>query len=121
MLHTYTMYYLHLISRDFAKKPVKSQLCDFQALFNAQCGNCCNLVSHIFGKNFVKVTFLLKKLHKQCGKTRHSLTQVIFSSNQLFSNLFSKTITFTNFFEKNVRENFCNFRTVKRVNLTKIS
>ena len=30
----------------------------------SQCGNCCDLVSHIFGKNFVKVTFLLKKLLK---------------------------------------------------------
>ena len=27
-----------------------------------QCGNCCYLVSQIFGKNFVKVTFLLNKL-----------------------------------------------------------
>ena len=25
-------------------------------------GNCCNLLSHIFGKNFVKATFLRKKL-----------------------------------------------------------
>ena len=30
----------------------------------SQCGNCCNLVSHIFGKNFVKVTFLLKEITK---------------------------------------------------------
>ena len=27
----------------------------------AQCGNCCAIVSYIFGKNFVKVTFILKK------------------------------------------------------------
>ena len=30
----------------------------------AQCGNYCDLVSHIFGKNFVKLTVLLKKLLK---------------------------------------------------------
>ena len=30
----------------------------------AQCGNCCDLVSHVFGKNFVKVTVLLHKLPK---------------------------------------------------------
>ena len=28
-------------------------------LTRTQRGNCCNLVSHIFGKNFVKVTVLL--------------------------------------------------------------
>ena len=31
----------------------------------AQCGNFGNLLSHIFGKNFVKVTCLLKKLLKR--------------------------------------------------------
>ena len=28
------------------------------------CGNCCDLVPHILGKNFVKLTSLLKKLQK---------------------------------------------------------
>ena len=30
----------------------------------AQCGNCGNSLSHLFGKNFVKVTVLLNKLLK---------------------------------------------------------
>ena len=34
---------------------------------HSQCANCCDLVSHIFGKNLVKVTFLQKKfLPKKC-------------------------------------------------------
>ena len=35
-----------------------------------------------------------------------------FPWNQLFSDFFSKTVTFTNFFQKCVRVNFCNFHTV---------
>ena len=34
------------------------------------------------------------------------------SSNQLFSNFFSKTVAFTKSLQKNVRENFYNFHTV---------
>ena len=101
MLHTYTMYYLHLISRDFAKKPVKSQLCDFQALFNAQCGNCCNLVSHIFGKNFVKVTFLLKKLLK-------SFNEIFFGETKffVFPHCGTHTMEITEIYSHNVWQKF---------------
>ena len=38
--------------------------CEMAEVWAAQCGICCNLVSHIFNKNFVKVTFFLKKLLK---------------------------------------------------------
>ena len=31
-------------------------------MHDPECENCCNLVSHIFDKNFVKITFLLNKL-----------------------------------------------------------
>ena len=34
------------------------------------------------------------------------------SSNQLFSNFFSKNVAFTKFLPKNVRKNFCNFHSV---------
>ena len=33
-------------------------------IYDTQCGNYRNLLSHFFGKNFVKPTFLLKKLLK---------------------------------------------------------
>ena len=42
-----------LISRNFFQKSVR-----------AQCGNCGNSLSHFSDKNFVKVTFLVKKLLK---------------------------------------------------------
>ena len=42
-------------------------------------------------------TNLIQPVTTQCGKTRNSLSPKIFSSNQLFSNLFSKTATFTKF------------------------
>ena len=35
-----------------------------------------------------------------CGKTRNSLSPNFFSSNQLFRNLFSKNVTFTEFLPK---------------------
>ena len=37
---------------------------NFRNVHTAQCGNCCNLVSHIFCKHFVKLTCFLKKLLK---------------------------------------------------------
>ena len=46
----------------------------------------------------------------QCEKTRNSLSQKNISSNQLFSNLFSKTVTFTKFLPKMC---LCNFHTVR--------
>ena len=47
----------------------------------------------------------------QCGKMRNSLSLKFFSSNQLFSNFFSKTIAFTKFLRKKC-ENYYNFHTV---------
>jgi len=37
-----------------------------------QCVNCSDLVSLIFGKNFVKVKFLLKKLLKRVNLTKNT-------------------------------------------------
>ena len=34
---------------------------EYNIVYTAHCGNYKNLLSHIFGKKFVKVTFLLKK------------------------------------------------------------
>ena len=49
-----------------------SKMFEFRIIFRyilvsktAQCGNFGNLLSRIFGKNFVKATFLLKKLVKR--------------------------------------------------------
>ena len=62
-----------IISRNFFSKnvaftkflPKMSEMrINFRNYLATQCGNCCDLVPHIFGKNFVKVTFLLKKLLK---------------------------------------------------------
>ena len=47
------------IQNDFTKK-LNSWKFLKMAACTSQCGNWCNIVSHIFGKNFVKVTFLLK-------------------------------------------------------------
>ena len=48
----------------FAKKPWQQNCVISTMCASSHCGNCCDLVSHIFGKNFVKLTFLLKKLLK---------------------------------------------------------
>ena len=45
-------------------------------------------------------------------KSKNFLTKNI-TSNQLFSKLFSKTVTFTKFCQKCVRGNFRNFHTVR--------
>ena len=47
--------YVKLRCHNFVQRHQKF---DFTELAQ-QCGNCCDLVAHIFGKNFVKITFLL--------------------------------------------------------------
>ena len=42
----------------------------------------------------------------QCGKMKNLLSSKNISSNQPFSNFFSKNIAFTNFCQKSVRVNF---------------
>ena len=89
----------------------------------------------LFWQNFREATFLLKKLLNSwfdeifsvrenfsffytvssiiCTvwkNKKFSLTEKI-SSNQLFSNFVTKTIAFTKFLQKSVRDNFCNFHT----------
>ena len=77
--------------------------------------------THFNYKNFVKVTFLLKKILKswfdeifngsqyflffhtvtaQCGKMKNLVSPKNISSNQLFSIFYSKNITFTKFLPK---------------------
>ena len=52
-----------MLSRFFCEKGVRENFCNSHHIVSGtQCGNCCAFVSHIFGKNFVKVMFLLKKL-----------------------------------------------------------
>ena len=87
---------------------------------SAQCGNYTNLLSHFFGKNFVKPIILLKRVDltkyflvrarvffilPHC--TLHSVVkskiyshQKNISSNHLFSDFFSKIVAFTNFLPK---------------------
>ena len=47
--------------------------------------------------------------HKYCGKTRKSFSLKVFSSNQLFSNFFSKAIAFTKFLRKKCEREFLEF------------
>ena len=47
--------------------------------------------------------------HSQCGKTRKSLSLKFFSWNQLFSNFFSKNVTFTKFLLKKREREFPQF------------
>ena len=50
---------------DFTKYFSNERKCTlFVGVIQSQFGNCCDLVSHIFGKNFVKLMFLLKILVK---------------------------------------------------------
>ena len=86
-----------LLSRNFCEKMVAVKSRNFH-----------NVLSHFFGKNFVKVTDFLKKILNSwfdeifllvkvsygstvcahCGKTRKFLSPKLFSWNQLFSNFF---------------------------------
>ena len=64
----------------------------------------CTLIN--FWQNFVKVTLLLEKLLKFTPPENWN------SSNQLFSDFFSKSVTFTKFCQKRVRANIRDFHTV---------
>ena len=90
----------------------------------AQCGNCGNLFSHLFGKKFVKVTVLLKQLlssrfdeifsqweqifhfstlcapSAQCGKTRNLVSPKNISSTRYYTSFFSKNVSFTKCLQK---------------------
>ena len=94
----------------------------------SQCENYGNLLSHICGKNFVKITVLLKKLlYSWFDGKKHTAGAVwklrkftltvlwqnhwiFFSSNQLFSNFFNINVTFTIFCQKCLRLNCTNFK-----------
>ena len=88
-------------------------------VMDTQCGNYRNLLSHFFGKNFVKPSLLLKKLLKSSfynttactvwKNEKFSFTEKIFrQSNSLVNTLISR-----NFCQKSVRENSRNFHTVR--------
>ena len=57
-----------LFSRNFCLNNVRL---NFHNFHTAQCGNCCDLVPHIFGKNFLKVTSLLNTVWKSTIKSDH--------------------------------------------------
>ena len=106
------------------------QIIHFSTLCCAQCGKCGNSLSRFFGKNFVKVTVLLKKLLKSwfhenffqwerisrfstlCSVEKWKIYSHwnFFPSNQLFSDLFSKCVAFTKFLPKKRESNFTWFR-----------
>ena len=75
-------------------------------IFKSHCQNYGNSPSHIFDKNFVKATFLLK--NRFDGKKGERISRKI-SSNQLFSKFFSKTIAFTKFLRKKCEREFLQF------------
>ena len=79
------------------------------------------MLSDLFDKNFVKAKFLLKSwFHEffgerefrvffhtaQCGKMKNLLSPKNISSNQLFSNFFSKNGAFTKFLPKKRESKF---------------
>ena len=60
--------------------------------------------------------FCVNTCETQCGKTRNSLSLKKLSSNQLFSNFFSKTIAFTKFLRKKCEREFLQFPHCVKVN-----
>ena len=49
-----------LLSRNFCEKSERENFCNFHIVLYPHCRNYRNLLSHFFGKNFVKATHLLK-------------------------------------------------------------
>ena len=101
-------------------------------VYCAQCGNYCDLVSHIFGKNFVKVTFLPKKSLKSrfdekifgeteffvfphCAVENAEILSHTFSQKFLESNCLTKKLLnswFDEIFAKEVWERISRFSTL---------
>ena len=82
------------------------------------CRNICQKTVAVKLRNFNSVNGTVWKNEK-----KNTLTETKISSNQLFSNFFSKTVTFTNFFLKKceMRVNLCNFLNVNGVIWRKFS
>ena len=116
----------------------------FAIIIYIQCGNCCDLVSHIFGKNFVKLTVLLRKLQKSWfneiffGETKFfvflhcaiptvwknekfGLTNKIFRQFSYLVISLVKTLLSRNFCQKCVRLNRSSFHTVHTVHTVEIT
>ena len=107
---------MHQFQEIFAKMWKNEKFADPQAVSThiQQCGKYGNLLSsHFFGKNFVKVTAILKKLQTvhltkffvceskflsfthcsaQCGKTRNSLPRKKFRQTNFRVKLFSRIL-----------------------------
>ena len=83
-------------------------------------GNCGNLFSRFFGKNFVKTTFSLKKLLKNwfdeifLGERNALPHASFFPSNQFIVKFFAKSLIWRNFCGKTVAVKFRNFHSVWR-------
>ena len=100
----------------------------------SQCGNYGNLLSLYFGKNFVELTYLQKKLlnmqsvhfseskfliflHCDNVKRREIISHwTKISSNHLFSNFFSETNAFTKFLRKKCEREFLQFPQFRQIN-----
>ena len=88
-------------------------------VMDTQCGNYRNLLSHFFGKNFVKPSLLLKKLLKSSfynttactvwKNEKFSLTEKRFRETSYLVIPLVKTLLSRNFCQKRVRADFCNF------------
>ena len=63
----------------------------------------------VFTKIFQNTHNIVKIMESQYGKTRNALSLKKISSNQLFSNFFSKTIAFTKFLRKKCEREFLQF------------
>ena len=116
-----------LLSRKFCKKSVREIHCNYIHSVEK-----CKIYSRLTEKKFRQINYLVISLVKTLlsrNFCKRSLTvnfphtcivekrEILShwkknSSNQLFSDFFSKTIAFTKFLRKSVRENFCIFHTV---------
>ena len=111
----------------------------FSKLRDTQCGNNINSLSYNFDKNFVKATFLLKKLlkswfheiffqweRKSCFSTLYVHTATVFvekreihchanffPSTQFIVKFFSEMLIWRNFYEKSVAVKFRNFHSAQ--------
>ena len=108
------------VSRNVFQKPMTRKI--VYLVSTSQCGNCCcELVSHIFGKNFVKVTFIIKKswFHEifvfPCALRTHDLLQK--NREKTFPPMNHKLISRNVFYGKTFPLLFRNSSLVKHLDL----
>ena len=94
-------------------------MCELNSINSAVIAHCGNLLSHILDKNLVKATLALrddftKYFFGERMSCFSTLTAWKNSSNQLFSNFFSKTVAFTKSLQKKCEREFPHCDTVNR-------